>query len=399
MGDLATTLSGLNTVVSFPTHWAPWRKTFANTPPDLKRATEGVARFAQALDAHDAQLRKLLENANKSTHRAGRAHRSDRRPDRRQQRAAGRAAPPERRARRDLRQHLVDGHAAAWIHHRQQAAAQARARQAQRPADHRQQSQGRDQRRIASAQPVRTQPGRMCGLGAVSSTPTSPICFRDNSFSPSSTRRSPTSAWTRTPCCPRSASTRRSASPAPRRCRCRIPRTGQGGEPRLNLPDAITGKPGDPRYPYRPPPPAPPPGGPPPGPPAPAPPDMASTPNQTPRADLSCPAPHEGSRRRPREAGDEAPDRRRGPAGALPDRRGRPSSCATRRRSAGCTSSGISRTATESSPATKSASSVCRSARSTRSSLSRSASRSASGTTRSTRCPPTPKPRSCRRRW
>ncbi|MGV7507405.1 mammalian cell entry protein, partial [Mycobacterium kansasii] len=46
------------------------------------------------------------------------------------------------------------------------------------------------------------------------------------------------------------------------------PRTGQGGEPRLNLPDAITGNPDDPRYPYRPEPPAPPPGGPPPGPPA-----------------------------------------------------------------------------------------------------------------------------------
>lgn len=46
------------------------------------------------------------------------------------------------------------------------------------------------------------------------------------------------------------------------------PRTGQGGEPRLTLPDAITGNPGDPRYPYREPPPAPEPGGPPPGPPA-----------------------------------------------------------------------------------------------------------------------------------
>ncbi|MBX8687463.1 MCE family protein [Mycobacterium sp. 20091114027_K0903767] len=49
------------------------------------------------------------------------------------------------------------------------------------------------------------------------------------------------------------------------------PRTGQGGEPRLTLPDAITGNPGDPRYPYREPPPAPEPGGPPPGPPAPGP--------------------------------------------------------------------------------------------------------------------------------
>ncbi len=30
-----------------------------------------------------------------------------------------------------------------------------------------------------------------------------------------------------------------------------VPRTGQGGEPHLTLPDAITGNPGDPRYPYR----------------------------------------------------------------------------------------------------------------------------------------------------
>jgi phospholipid/cholesterol/gamma-HCH transport system substrate-binding protein len=53
------------------------------------------------------------------------------------------------------------------------------------------------------------------------------------------------------------------------------PRTGQGGEPHLTLPDAITGN-ADPnlpaqfpgRYPYREPLPAPPPGGPPPGPPA-----------------------------------------------------------------------------------------------------------------------------------
>ena len=46
------------------------------------------------------------------------------------------------------------------------------------------------------------------------------------------------------------------------------PRTGQGGPPNLTLPDAITGNPGDPRYPYREPLPAPAPGGPPPGPPA-----------------------------------------------------------------------------------------------------------------------------------
>ncbi|OBF29732.1 MCE family protein [Mycobacterium sp. ACS4331] len=53
------------------------------------------------------------------------------------------------------------------------------------------------------------------------------------------------------------------------------PRTGQGGEPHMTLPDAITGNPDDPRYPYREPIPAPPPGGPPPGPPAPPTPDAS----------------------------------------------------------------------------------------------------------------------------
>jgi len=60
-------------------------------------------------------------------------------------------------------------------------------------------------------------------------------------------------------------------------------RTGQGGEPRLTIPDAITGNPGDHPcglpglplpgpgcYPLKQEPPAPPPGGPPPGPPLPA---------------------------------------------------------------------------------------------------------------------------------
>lgn len=69
------------------------------------------------------------------------------------------------------------------------------------------------------------------------------------------------------------------------------PRTGQGGEPHLTLPDAITGVPGDPRYPYREPLPAPPPGGPPPGPPAPP---IGHTAIPTPtQAPLYVPAPDE----------------------------------------------------------------------------------------------------------
>lgn len=66
------------------------------------------------------------------------------------------------------------------------------------------------------------------------------------------------------------------------------PRTGQGGELNRTLPDAITGKPGDPRYPYREPLPAPPPGGPPPGPPVTV--SPASPPSPTPTS-FDVPAP------------------------------------------------------------------------------------------------------------
>ncbi len=72
-----------------------------------------------------------------------------------------------------------------------------------------------------------------------------------------------------------------------------FPRTGQGGQPRLTVPDAITGNPGDPRYPYREPDPAPPPGGPPPGPPALPPSEQSST--QPAPAPVYLPAPNEGA--------------------------------------------------------------------------------------------------------
>ena len=86
-------------------------------------------------------------------------------------------------------------------------------------------------------------------------------------------------------------------------------------------------------------------------------------------------------------------------AGADPAGRRRRADALRRVRSTGPTSSRTSTTATASSSVTTCASSVCRSARSTRSNRSRSGPRSRSGTTASTRCPPTPRPRSCRRRW
>ncbi len=42
-------------------------QTFQDTPPDLKIAVEGVARFSETLNKRDEQLRNLLANANKAT--------------------------------------------------------------------------------------------------------------------------------------------------------------------------------------------------------------------------------------------------------------------------------------------------------------------------------------------
>src|SRR6201982_2743192 len=61
LGDLATTISGLDTNQLSGT-LATLAETFANTPPDLKDAVQGVARLAQTLDERDAQVRQLLGN-------------------------------------------------------------------------------------------------------------------------------------------------------------------------------------------------------------------------------------------------------------------------------------------------------------------------------------------------
>ncbi|OSC31568.1 mammalian cell entry protein [Mycobacterium vulneris] len=66
LGDLTTTISGLDTHL-LSDSLATLARTFADTPPDLKNAVQGVARFAQTLDSRDAQLRSLLDNAAKAT--------------------------------------------------------------------------------------------------------------------------------------------------------------------------------------------------------------------------------------------------------------------------------------------------------------------------------------------
>jgi phospholipid/cholesterol/gamma-HCH transport system substrate-binding protein len=289
MGDLATTLSGLNTS-SLSDSLGTLAKTFAKTPPDLKRATEGVARFAQALDAHDAQLRKLLENANKSTTVLA-------------ERIVGLIGDSNQLlvALRQQSDSLdaISGNISSM-------ATQLRGfitdnKPQLKPALDKLNDLltivSNRKAEIKDALPRLNQYALSLGECVASGPyfnayianllpgqfiqPFVDSAFSDLGLDPHtllpSQRIDPPIGKPGTP-----------PLPLP------YPRTGQGGEPRLNLPDAITGNPCDPRYPYRPPPPAPPPGGPPPGPPAPAPPDMASTPRQT-HGPIYVPAPHEGS--------------------------------------------------------------------------------------------------------
>jgi phospholipid/cholesterol/gamma-HCH transport system substrate-binding protein len=66
LGDLTTTISGLDTT-QLSSSLTTLAQTFQDTPPDLKIALEGVARFSDTLNNRDAKLRNLLANANKVT--------------------------------------------------------------------------------------------------------------------------------------------------------------------------------------------------------------------------------------------------------------------------------------------------------------------------------------------
>src|ERR1700730_16066798 len=64
LGDLTTTISGLDTT-QLSSALTTLADTFKDTPPDLKPALQGVARFSDTLNSRDEQLRSLLANANK----------------------------------------------------------------------------------------------------------------------------------------------------------------------------------------------------------------------------------------------------------------------------------------------------------------------------------------------
>ncbi|WP_156297733.1 virulence factor Mce family protein [Mycobacterium paragordonae] len=266
LGDLATTISGLNTS-QLSASLDMLSQTFADTPADFRNAVKGVARLAQTLDERDAQLRSLLGNAAKAT--GVLARRTDQIVDLVRDTNAVLAQLQTQSAALDQ----IWGNISAVSKQLQGFIAENR--QQLRPALDKLNGvlaivENRKER-LQQALPLLN--SYVMSLGeSLSSGPffkayvvnllpgqfVQPFigaAFSDLGLDPATLLPSQlTDPPTGQPGTP--------ALPVP------YPRTGQGGEPRLNLPDAITGNPGDPRYPYRPEPPAPPPGGPPPGPPA-----------------------------------------------------------------------------------------------------------------------------------
>lgn len=290
LGDLATTVEGLNTD-NLSTALDTMAQTFAGTPPDVKIAVAGVARLSDTINKRDVELRNLLTNARKAT--AVLANRSDQVVGlvndsnallaelRSQSDALDRVSRDISSAATQLRGFMADN--------RQQFHPMLdKLNGALTIVDRR---KDRLQEAIKLLNKYALSLGESVGSGPFFKAyipnlipgqlaqPFIDAAFSDLGLDPAtllpSQRVDPPVGQPGTP-----------ALPVP------YPRTGQGGEPRLNLPDAITGNPGDPRYPYREPLPAPAPGGPPPGPPAPPIPGLESTPEPTP-SPVYQPAPGE----------------------------------------------------------------------------------------------------------
>ena len=407
VGDLATTISGLNTV-QLSESLATLAQTFSDTPEELRTAVEGVARFAQTLNERDANLRKLLENAAKAT--GVLAQRTDQ------------VVSLVRDTNALLAELRTQSAALDQIWYNVSAAAQQlkgfieENRQELRPAldklngvlaiiDNRKE---RLQLAVKGLNTYAMSLGESVSSGPFFKAyvvnllpgqfvqPFIDAAFSDLGLDPAMLLPSElTDPQTGQPGTP--------ALPVP------YPRTGQGGEPHLTLPDAITGN-LDPSLP-------------PPG-------FQAAIPT--------------ANRCRPRRPAARHPDRRRRRRPSCsphPNRRLRRSTCPHRvrcrtcsrgvnhdreadvphcpgggaRRGDGCRGgrrgarhrpdaaerwwSATSTTAPGCSPATTCASWACRWARSKRSNRSQSGSRSGSGSIASTRSPPTSTPRSCRRSW
>jgi len=314
LGELAMTISGLNTD-QLSDSLRVLAETFSETPPELRVAVEGVARFSQTLDDRDEQLRGLLTNANKAT--TVLAERSDQVVSLVNNTNALLAELESQSAALDQ----ISGNISALSD--QLLGFIAENRETMKPAldklngvltilDNRKE---RLQRSIKLLGQYSMSLGESVASGPFFKTyvanllpgqfvqPFVDAAFSDLGVDPNvllpSELTDPQVGQPGTP-----------ALPVP------FPRTGQGGEPRLTIPDAITGNPGDQGcgppglplpgptgcYPYREPLPAPPPGGPPPGPPAVAPEGLQSIPGPTP-APVLVPAPGETPHLAPAEAG------------------------------------------------------------------------------------------------
>jgi phospholipid/cholesterol/gamma-HCH transport system substrate-binding protein len=269
LGDLTATVSGLDTD-QLSDSLEMLSQTFQDTPPQLKVAVEGVARFSKIINERDAELRGLLANANRVTGVLG---------ERRDQIVRlvddTNALLAELETQSNALEHISANISAVS---RQIIGFIADNRQSLKPTldklngvlaivenrkDEVQQSvKGLNDYLLALGESLASGPFFKAYLANLLPgqfvQPFVEAAFSDLGLDPAtllpSQRTDPQVGQPGTP-----------ALPVP------YPRTGQGGEPRLTLPDAITGKPGDPRYPYREPLPAPPPGGQPPGPPAPLP--------------------------------------------------------------------------------------------------------------------------------
>jgi phospholipid/cholesterol/gamma-HCH transport system substrate-binding protein len=280
LGDLTTTISGLDTT-QLSASLSTLAQTFQDTPPELKLALDGVARFSDTLNNRDAQLRNLLANANKVT--GVLAKRSDEIAQLVRNADALLYALLSQRASVDA---LMNNLTTAS---QQLSGLVQDNRTALRPAldklngvlgilDNRKQEL---QKTLGLLRRYAMSFGEVLGSGPFFkaslvnlipgqfSQPFIDAAFSDLGLDPNvllpSQLVDPPTGQPGTP-----------ALPVP------YPRTGQGGPPNLNLPDAITGNPGDQGcgppgvplpgptgcYPYREPLAAPPPGGPPPGPPA-----------------------------------------------------------------------------------------------------------------------------------
>lgn len=269
LADLNATISGLNTQ-QLSNSLATLADTFSNTPPDLKAAVQGVARFSQTLDQRDDQLRNLLSNANKATKVL--AERSDEVVNL----VANTNSLLTELESQSAALNQVFNNLSALS--RQIKGFIGENRQTLKPAldkldgvlaivdNHKKEVQlaikGIGKYALALGESVASGPFFKAYLANLLPgqfvQPFIDAAFSDLGLDPATLAPSQLSD-------PQTGQPGTPALPVP------YPRTGQGGDPRLSLPDAITGKPDDPRYPYHEPPPAPPPGGPPPGPPAPGP--------------------------------------------------------------------------------------------------------------------------------